>query len=550
MRTAVSMTSRHTSWDGCSLDRVAHHAVGVSRGRRLGELVGETAEEVDVAAQHGRVDRAVGQRPVDRDPASRTGRSPGRRVERPSPPASRAVGEHADRGAPAPAAEDAQLVPRMRDDRSTGSVHRAGTSWPGTASEWTWVGLLEIGRMRSASTGRSREIRGLETPRHLTGDDPGGVRRRLSPAIVIRVLVIVSWLGLGHPMKTPAAGFLPRAHLRLVEALARSGRSELLLCATCSSVATRVPRVPADEGTTLRQLRSSAPRAPLVGSIRRRGGGRPGGSRRDSSRTASFLQAVRQYGRYVDQHVHRRCRTRRRGSTCPLAGSRFLHARGAAGPSRRIVTIYVAHVRYAHRETTAAPVDGSGIRQVSARTTVITASRPRARSSTSWGWPRPSASFVTPLAADPALFHVRAPDRMEAVRTRCEFPAGPYLLRSTSSTSGRTSTRAVRAFTRMVRQTGRARPDVRAGRRARPRHGATGGRRSAEAHAAGARVVSTGTCAMRIWPRCTAARWPSCSRHSTGFGLPLLEAMQCSGRTGHQLEHVVPLPESSRHRRH
>jgi glycosyltransferase involved in cell wall biosynthesis len=345
----------------------------------------------------------------------------------------------------------------------------------------------------------------------------------------MRVLVDVSWLGLGHLYEDARSGSY-RAHLHLVEALARSGRCELLLCANCSSVAHAgcLEYLPTNE--TLRPLPFLSPRAPLTGSIR--------GAARWAHRSArrlvpsgAVLHALRRYGRYVDQHVHPPVSD----ATPPVD---VFHSPGSPLPPRprggrsprRIVTIYdLAHGRYAHLHDDARRQSmGQVLASLHPDDWVITTSEATRAELHELGVAPPERVFVTPLAADPALFHpCRAPERMDAVRTRLGIPPGPYLLALNVVDVRKNMDGAVRAFTRMVRQQGTG--DLSFVLAGAPGRGTERLEVAlAEARAAGARVVVTGYVPdadlAALYSGALAFVFPSLHE---GFGLPLLEAMQC-----------------------
>jgi glycosyltransferase involved in cell wall biosynthesis len=345
----------------------------------------------------------------------------------------------------------------------------------------------------------------------------------------MRVLLDVTWLGLGHLYEEARSGSF-RAHLHLTEALARSGRCEVLLCANGSSVAHAGCVEFLRTNATLRTLPFLSPRAPFAQPVR--------GAARWVHRSArrlfpngAFPRALRHGARLVDQHAHPPVSD----ATPPVD---VFHSPGAPLPPRprrgrsprRIVTIYdVAHGRYAHLYDDARRQSaGQVLASLRPDDWVITTSEATRAELHETGVAPPERVFVTPLAADTALFRpCDAPDEMEAVRARLGIPPGPYLLALNVVDVRKNMDAAVRAFTRLAREQGARDLSfvlVGAPGRGTERLAAA----LAEARAAGARVVVAGFVPdpdlAALYSGALAFVYPSLHE---GFGLPPLEAMQC-----------------------
>jgi glycosyltransferase involved in cell wall biosynthesis len=139
----------------------------------------------------------------------------------------------------------------------------------------------------------------------------------------------------------------------------------------------------------------------------------------------------------------------------------------------------------------------------------------------------PARVIVTPLAADPVLFHpVHDPERLRAVRERYGIPEGPYLLSLNTLDPRKNMERAVRAFTRAAREGAPDLSFVLVGSKS-PQLSRLG-EVARRAGVAPERLVLAGYVAdddlAAVYSGALGFVFPSLYE---GFGLPPLEAMQC-----------------------
>ncbi|MEW5930594.1 MAG: glycosyltransferase family 1 protein, partial [Gemmatimonadota bacterium] len=198
-------------------------------------------------------------------------------------------------------------------------------------------------------------------------------------------------------------------------------------------------------------------------------------------------------------------------------------------PPRRLVNIYdLAPVRLPHlygadqRHLAEARLAG-----LQPGDRVITTSEASRRDLAELGGVDPERVFVVPLAADPRTFYPPADaGPAAALRQRLGIGGAPYLLALSASDLRKNVDAAVRAFTRAVRDGGaRGLALVIAGP---PPAGRAAREALAEAERAGARVALAGYVPdaelAALYGGALAFVYPSLYE---GFGLPVLEAMQC-----------------------
>lgn len=343
----------------------------------------------------------------------------------------------------------------------------------------------------------------------------------------MRVLLDISVLGLGHAYPEMRGGTF-RVHEHLAEGLARSGRCELLLCANYSSVAFTGCVEYLRDRPLLGPLPLLRPPLGAVSGL--------GGLARAVHRSVRRLfpagapALLRGSARLVDGRLHAPVR-----DTAPPAD--VLHSLGARLPPpaaggrspKRLVNIYdLAPLRlpwlYGPRQRYLAEARLAGLCRDD---WVITPSEATRTDLAELAGVDPDRVFVVPLAADARVFHPDAgAGRASGVRARLGLPEAPYLLALSGGDVRKNVVSAIRAFTRVVRETGaRELAFVIVGPPVAER-GADESLREAER--AGARVVFAGLVGdaelAALYAGALAFVYPSLYE---GFGLPPLEAMQC-----------------------
>ena len=343
----------------------------------------------------------------------------------------------------------------------------------------------------------------------------------------MRVLLDVSWLGLGHRYAENRRGAF-RANQELARALVQSDRCEVLLCANLSSVAFAgceeyLPRDPVLCGLPLLGPRSGS--ASMLRGVATRAhallrGIFPG---------KGIPVAVRAGARLLDQRAHRPVSDA--DPPADVFHSLCSPLPPRARPSqRRLLTIFdVVHPRYAHLygrnrvQSTA-----QAIASLTPEDWVVTSSEATRADLVELGVANEDRVFITSLAADPDLFHPCCDaERLREVRQRLGVPPGPYLLAVGPREVHKNLEAVLRAFVGLVRQENA--PDLTLvfaglpGGRAEPLDLAI-----ADARSQGARVVLTGFVPDDdLAPLYSAATgFVTASLHE-GFGLPVLEAMRC-----------------------
>jgi glycosyltransferase involved in cell wall biosynthesis len=343
----------------------------------------------------------------------------------------------------------------------------------------------------------------------------------------MRVLLDISWLGLGHLYPESRTGSV-RAHRQLAEALVSLGDCEVLLCANCSSVAYAGCVEYLRDDPLLGGLTLVRPPEGLAARLRPLAG-RAHAALRATFRDQVIPTTLRAGARWMDGHVHR--------AVCNTPdGVDVFHSPGAPLPRRtrrsppRLLTIYdLVHPRYAHlyqrhREQSI----GQVLATLHPRDRVITTSQATLDDLVELGVVTPDRAFVIPLAANASTFFPCDDGaRITEVRSRLGIPPGPYFLTLGIGDARKNPEAALRAFVRLVQQErGHDLTLVLAGPA-----GAAPARLEAElreAHAAGARVVIPGFVAdADLAPLYSGALGFLCTSLHEGFGLPPLEAMQC-----------------------
>ena len=344
----------------------------------------------------------------------------------------------------------------------------------------------------------------------------------------MRVLLDVSWLGLGHLYAQSRSGSF-RANQHLAEALVSSGDCEVLLCANCSSVAFAgcVDYLRLDP--VLGRLRLLGPVSSSASTLRRLATTAHGALRRIFPNN-SIPGALRAGARLLDQRAHPPVSD----STPPTD---VFHSFCVPLPprscrsQRRLLTLYdVVHPRYADLyDQNRIQSTSQAVHSLTAEDWVVTSSEATRADLVELGIAPEERVFVTPLAAEPTVFYPRTDEKgLSLVRQRLGVPpGGPYLLAVGVRDVRKNLEAVVRAFAAIVRQE-RTR-DLTLVLAGPPGPGAD---RLAgvldEARAAGARIVVTGFVSDEdlavLYSGATAL--VIASLHE-GFGLPVLEAMRC-----------------------
>jgi glycosyltransferase involved in cell wall biosynthesis len=343
----------------------------------------------------------------------------------------------------------------------------------------------------------------------------------------MRVLLDISWLGLGHLYPESRSGSF-RALRELAAGLVRTGECELVFCANLSSVAFSgsaeyLRTDPALAGVQL--MGPSTPAASEIGRAARR----VHRTLRGWFPNQALPGALRSGARLLDQRVHPPV-------TDATPAADVFHSPCAPLPPRRrrapprLLTIYdVVHPRYAalydaHRVQSVATCLGS----LKPGDRLITTSLATRDDMVEMGIAGADRISVVPLAAHPELFFPCADvARQDAVRTRLGIPPGPYLLSVGLLDVRKNLGAAVEAFTRLVRQEGyRDLSLVVVGQGG---SGTAGVERAvADARAQGARVVMAGFVPdVELAPLYSGALGFVFPSLHEGFGIPPLEAMQC-----------------------
>jgi glycosyltransferase involved in cell wall biosynthesis len=344
----------------------------------------------------------------------------------------------------------------------------------------------------------------------------------------MRVLLDVSVLGLGHAAPELRGGSF-RVHEHLAEGLARSGECDLLLCANYSSVAFA-------GCVEYLRTRPELSGLPLLGPPAARGS-RVGRLARSAHRTLRRLVPggvlpafAREGARWADRRFHPQVHD----AKPPVD---IFHSLGARLPPRvpgaiapqRVVNIYdLAPIRlpalYGSRQRHLAEARLAGLRP---EDWVITTSQASRTDLAELAGVDPARVFVVPLAADPRLFSPGAgASRAPALRARLGIGDGPYLLAINARDARKNIEGAIDACARAARcRTARGLVLVVVGP---PPQGPRFRRVLAEAAHAGVRVIAAGYVddeeMAALYGSAVALLYPSLYE---GFGLPLLEAMQC-----------------------
>jgi glycosyltransferase involved in cell wall biosynthesis len=344
----------------------------------------------------------------------------------------------------------------------------------------------------------------------------------------LRVLLDISVLGLGY-VRSELRGGTFRVHEHLLKGLAGSGECDLSLCANYSSVAFAGCVEYLRASPALRDRPLLGPpvgRATRVGRIARS----VHGSLRRLAPGGVLPTLVSRGAQRLDRRLHSQIRD-------ASPGADVFHSLGARLPPRvpgarapqRVVNIYdLAPIRlaslYGRRQRHLAEARLAGL---GSGDWVITTSDASRADLVELAGVDPARIFVVPLAADPRLFSPLAdPAAAEAVRARLGIGSAPYLLLVHASDPRKNIGTAVRACARAASEgRGRELTLVIAGPPPAEPHLRSA---LAEAVRAGVRVIVAGYVSDEelavLFGGAVAFLYPSLYE---GFGLPLLEAMQC-----------------------
>lgn len=340
----------------------------------------------------------------------------------------------------------------------------------------------------------------------------------------LRVLLDISWLGLGHLyVQSRTGGF--RAHQQLTRALAKREDCDLLLCANCSSVAFAGCLEYLRHEPALTSLPLLGPRSGWANRVRTLGTSAHAAFRRIFGPN-SIPRVVRATARVVDGVLHPRVA----GIDLPVD---LFHSVCAPllPPSRRspprLLTIYdIVHPRHAHLyDANRVQSMKQLLDSLTAEDWVITTSQESRADLVELRIAHADRVFVTPLAADPQMFYPSSDaEGIAAVRRRLGIPEGPYFLTLGLNEPRKNRAAVIQAFGRAVR-------DARA-------HDLTlvlAGPPAADAASGQVppigspeRIVATGFVPdddlALVYSGAMALVFASLHE---GFGLPVLEAMRC-----------------------